>query len=76
MATKDKLRNIVLKKVKNLSEDKLSNLDSFIDDLESRFGIEQTTLSFSGIFHEIDANDLTTGLHEKRMDGNERIPEF
>ncbi len=76
MATKDKLRNIILNKVKNLSEDKLSNLDSFLNDLESQFGTEESALSFNGIFRDIDIDELTTGLHEKRMEGDERIPEF
>lgn len=76
MATKEKLRNIILKKVENLSEDKLQNLESFLNDLESHFSTERSPLSYSGIFREIDLSDLTTQLHENRADNNDRIPSF
>ena len=76
MATKEKLRTIVLNKVKRLSEDKLSNLDSFLDDLESQQKQERTSLSYTGIFSDLDLEDLTTDLHRNRADQRDRIPTF
>ncbi len=76
MTTKEKLRNSILKKIKKLSDDKLSNLDSYLNDLESRFSTEKTTLSFSGIFDGLELDELTTNLHESRKDNSERIPQF
>ena len=76
MVTKDKLRKSILNKVKKLSEDKLSNLDSYMNDLNSEFSTEQSTLSFGGVFEELELNDLTTEFHRSRTDNNNRIPQF
>ncbi len=71
-----KLRNTILNKVKKLSDDKLQNLDSYLNDLESDFQTEKAALSFSGIFQDLDLDDLTSKLHKSREDNNERIPQF
>lgn len=76
MTTKEKLRNSILNKIKKLSDDKLPNLDSYLNDLESQFSTEKSTLSFSGIFEELDLDELTTELHKSREDKNDRIPQF
>ena len=76
MATKEKLRKAILNKIKNLSDDKLSNLDAYISDLESHLSTEKSTLSFSGIFKELELTELTSELHKSREDNNERIPQF
>jgi len=76
MATKEKLRNSILKKIKKLSDDKLPNLDAYLNDLESQFSTEKPTLSFSGIFKGLELDELTTELHESRKDNNDRIPQF
>ncbi|MEQ8474056.1 MAG: hypothetical protein RIC35_22860 [Marinoscillum sp.] len=76
MATNEKLRKSILNKIKKLSDDKLPNLDAYLNDLESRFSTEKSTLSFSGIFEGLDLDELTTKLHESRKDNNDRIPQF
>jgi cytoplasmic iron level regulating protein YaaA (DUF328/UPF0246 family) len=76
MSSKEKLRKSILKKIKKLSDDKLPNLDSYLNDLESQFSTEKPTLSFSGIFEGMDLDELTTKLHESRKDNNDRIPQF
>ena len=76
MTTKEKLRNRILNKVKKLSDDKLRTLDSYLNDLESHFTTERSTLSFSGILKGLDLDELTTELHKSREDSNERIPKF
>ncbi|MEP4531628.1 MAG: hypothetical protein ABJ004_00990 [Cyclobacteriaceae bacterium] len=76
MATKEKLRKAILNKIKKLSDDKLSNLDAYISDLESHLSTEKSTLSFSGIFKELELTELTSELHKSREDNNERIPQF
>ncbi|MEQ8714337.1 MAG: hypothetical protein RIC80_15060 [Cyclobacteriaceae bacterium] len=76
MATKEKLRNSILNKVKELSDDKLPNLESYLNDLEPQFSTEKSTLSFSGIFEDLELDQLTTELHKSRKDNGDRIPQF
>ncbi len=76
MATKEKLRNSILNKVKELSDDKLPNLESYLNDLEPQFSTEKSTLSFSGIFEDLELDQLTTDLHKSRKDNSDRIPQF
>ena len=76
MATKEKLRNSILSKIKKLSDDKLPNLDSYLNELESRFSTKKSTMSFSGIFEGMELDELTTNLHESRKDNTDRIPQF
>lgn len=76
MTSQEKLRNRVINKVRRLSDDKLRNLDLFLDEMGSRPQSKKSPLSFSGIFKDLDIEDLTNNLHEKRRDRNERIPEF
>jgi len=76
MATQEKLRKTILNKIRNLSDDKLPSLDSFLTDLESEFTTEKSSLSFSGIFKDLELDDLTSDLHKNREDKNERIIEF
>jgi len=76
MTTKEKLRNSILKKIKKLSDDKLPNLDAFLNDLESHFSSKKSPLSFSGIFEGLEIDELTTELHKTREDSSTRIPQF
>ena len=76
MVTKEKLRKSILNKVKKLSNDKLQSLDSYLNDLNSEFSTERSALSFSGIFEELELNELTTELHPSRKGDNNRIPQF
>jgi len=76
MATKEKLRKLILNKIKQLSEDKLPTLDAYISDLESHLSTEKSSLSFRGIFEGLELNELTTELHKSRKDNNDRIPQF
>ncbi|MEQ9378067.1 MAG: hypothetical protein RIG68_22955 [Imperialibacter sp.] len=76
MATKEKLRKSILNKIKKLSDDKLSNLDAYISDLESHLPTDKSPLSFSGIFKEHELTELTSDLHKSREDNNYRIPQF
>lgn len=76
MATREKLRDIILNRVKKLSDDKLRNLDAYLNDLESHLNTEKSPMSFSGIFEDLELDELTTELHKSREDNNERIPKF
>ncbi|MEQ9229649.1 MAG: hypothetical protein RIF46_03135 [Cyclobacteriaceae bacterium] len=76
METKEKLRNTILNKVKHLSDDKLSNLEAYISDLESHISTDQSPLAFSGIFKELELTELTSDLHKSREDDDNRIPKF
>ncbi len=75
MSTKQKLRSSILNRIKHLPEDKLLNLDEYINDLEAHHDNE-SVLSFSGIFAELEMNDLTSKLHKNREDRIDRIPLF
>jgi len=76
MATKEKLRSRILNKVEKLSDDKLSYLESYINDLDSRSVTNKSILTFSGIFCDMEMSELTSELHKSRKDNNERIPQF
>lgn len=76
MATKEKLRTKIFNKIKKLSDDKLLDLDSYLNDLESEFSTNKSPLSFSGIFEGLELNELTSELHKTRRDDNTRIPQF
>ena len=76
MATQEKLRKLILNKIKKLSDDKLRNLESYLKDLESDVSTEKSVLSFSGIFSGLELDELTTELHKSREDDNDRIPQF
>lgn len=76
MATKDRLRKSILKKINELSEEKLPKVESYLNELETEFSTDQTTLSFSGIFKDLDLDETTINLHESRRDSQDRIPEF
>jgi len=76
METKEKLRSSIVNRVKKLSDDKLPNLDSFLSDLESGHSTDKSSLSFSGIFKELELSELTSELHKNRESTNERIPLF
>ncbi len=76
MATKDKLRQKLIKKINSLPEDELGYLDKFIVELENNIMSNSEILSFSGIFNDLDVevfNDLTINLHNKRMQETQRI---
>ena len=76
MVTKEKLRTKILDKIKKLSDEKLLNLDSYLNDLESEFSTNKSPLSFSGVFEGLELNELTSELHEARRNNNTRIPQF
>ncbi|MFY0606486.1 MAG: hypothetical protein JXR10_07220 [Cyclobacteriaceae bacterium] len=76
MATKEKLRKTILNKIEKLSDDKLPNLDAYITDLETVLSSDRSPLSFSGIFKDLELNELTDELHKTRGDITQRIPEF
>jgi len=76
MGAKQKLKESIIHKVEKLTDDQLSNLNIYLDDLGNEFSTEQNSLSFSGIFKELEIEDLTSKLHESRMYGKDRIPQF
>ncbi|MEQ9299113.1 MAG: hypothetical protein RIF33_11135 [Cyclobacteriaceae bacterium] len=76
MVGKERLRSVILNKIKHLSDDQLNDLHSYLEDLEREFTIVKSPMSFSGIFEELDLDELTTDLHQRRGDGNKRIPNF
>jgi hypothetical protein len=76
MVTKEKLRNQILNKVKRLPDEELTNLEAYLNDLETKNAPTKPTLSYSGIFKELEIGELTSGLNKNRTDNHERIPSF
>lgn len=76
MITTQKFRELILNKVKKLSDDKLTYLDSFLEDLESQPISKKTVMSFGGVFKDLQLSELTSDLHAARNDGNIRVPQF
>ncbi len=76
MITTQKFRELILNKVKKLSDDKLTYLDSFLEDLESQPISKKTIMSFGGVFKDLQLSELTSDLHAARNDGNIRVPQF
>lgn len=76
MVTNEKQRNRILNKVKKLSDDKLTNLEAYINELDTELSSEAPTMSYSGIFKDLDIDELTSDLHHRRTDTDQRIPLF
>jgi len=74
--TNNKLKDKIIKRIDSLSQDKLKNIDEFIDKLEKEKASKEKILSFAGAWKDLDEEtfqDLTENLHSKRQKGNERI---
>lgn len=76
MISKSKIRQKLIRRIKNLSDDKLSSVENYINGLETDIKNKNEVLSFAGIFDKLDDNimdDLTTKLKENRLKGTPRI---
>ena len=76
MVTKNNLRQRIINRIKNLSEDKLDSVENYILNIENDINAKSEILSFSGIFKDLDKdimNDLTINLPKRRIQGTSRI---
>jgi hypothetical protein len=76
----ENIRNQILDKIENLSEEELRNLDVIIDNLDSRKSRIEQILSFRGFLDKVEDADLirelTIDLPKNRLKGNRNIETF
>jgi hypothetical protein len=69
MNVKNKLRNSLLRKIQQLSSDKLAEVDGLLSKIQNQFKSKEKTLSMDGHWKDFDSDlftDLTTKLHDNR----------
>jgi len=75
--TKNKIKYKLIKRINSMSNDKLRNLEDFMNQLESGKNTRDEILSFAGALKSMDPEffrELTDDLHLNRKAGLSRIP--
>ncbi|MGD1894337.1 MAG: hypothetical protein ACFB15_27535 [Cyclobacteriaceae bacterium] len=74
--TENNLRDKIINRISSLAQDKLQNVDEYIDMLEGTEKCKQKILSSAGIWKDMDDDtfqSLTVHLHANRQQGSKRI---
>ncbi|MEM9672502.1 MAG: hypothetical protein AAF992_07900 [Bacteroidota bacterium] len=74
--TENNLRDKIINRISSLAQDKLQNVDEYIDMLEGTEKCKQKILSSAGIWKDMDDDifqSLTAHLHANRQQGSKRI---
>lgn len=69
MDFKNKLRNNLIRKIQQLSTDKLTEITSLLSKIENQFKSKDKTLKLAGTWKDLDKdvfNELTEKLHDNR----------
>ena len=69
MTVKDKLRNNLIRKIHQLSIDKLTEMNTLVDKIENQLKSKEKTLQLAGSWKGLDDgifSDLTENLHQNR----------
>lgn len=69
MDVKNKLRNILIRKIQQLSTDKLNEINNLLNKIGNQFKSKEKTLTLAGTWKELDNDlfiDLTEKLHDNR----------
>ena len=69
MNVKNRLRNSLIKKIQQLSTDKLTEINNLLNKIENKVESKQKTLKLAGTWKDLDQdvfNDLTIRLHDHR----------
>lgn len=69
MNVKNKLRNSLIRKIQQLSTDKLSEISELLSKIENKFKSKDKTLKLAGTWKDLDDDiftDLTDELHNNR----------
>lgn len=69
MDIKNKLRNSLIRKIQQLSMDKLTEISNLLSKIENQFKSKDKTLKLAGSWKDLDKdvfNDLTEKLHDNR----------
>lgn len=71
MDIKNKLRNSLIRRIQQLSAEKLAEINTVLGKLEGQFKSKDKTISLAGSWKDLDAdlfNNLIDKLHENRAD--------
>jgi len=69
MDVKKRLRNNLIRKIQQLSTDKLTEMSNLLSKIENQFKSEDKTLKLAGTWKDLGDDiliDLTEKLHERR----------
>ena len=69
MKLKNRLRNNLIRKIQQLSTEKLAEVDNLLSKIESQLKSKEKTLSMAGHWKDFDVDffsDLTTKLQDNR----------
>lgn len=69
MNIKNKLRNTLVRKLQQLSTDKLTEIDNLLSKIEGQLKSKDKTLKLAGSWKDLDDNffiDMTEKLHDNR----------
>lgn len=69
MNVKSKLRNSLIRKLQQLSADKLTEINDLLSKIESQLKSKDKTLKLAGTWKDLDDsffNEMTEKLHDKR----------
>ena len=71
MNIKNRLRNNLIRKIQQLSTDKLTEINDLLNKLENQFKSKDRTLKLAGTWKDLSDDlfiDLTEKLHDHRSD--------
>lgn len=69
MTTKNRLRNNLIRRIQQLSTDKLTEINNLLGKIENQFKSKDKTLKLAGSWKDLNEDlfvDLTKNLHDSR----------
>lgn len=69
MNVKNRLRNSLIRRIQQLSTDKLTEINNLLNKIESQLKSKEKTIELAGSWKDLNDdlfNDLTTKLHDNR----------
>lgn len=69
MTTKNRLRNNLIRRIQQLSTDKLTEINNLLGKIENQFKSKDKTLKLAGSWKDLSEDlfvDLTKNLHDSR----------
>lgn len=69
MTTKNRLRNNLIRRIQQLSTDKLTEINNLLGKIENQFKSKDKTLKLAGSWKDLSEDlfvDLTKSLHDNR----------
>ncbi len=78
MDIKNRLRNNLIRKIQQLSADKLTEITNLLSKIENQFKSKDKTLKLAGAWKDLDKdvfNELTEKLHDHRGEDRQIDPQ-